>query len=265
MILETIVAHKRQEIAEKKQRVPRSELTSRARKQGDPLDLVTALQGDAVSLIAEIKRASPSKGMFAPDLQVQDTVRIYAEHGASAISVLTDERYFSGTLADLTAAKACLVSEHHAIPVLRKEFILDPYQIVEARAHGADAVLLIARIVSARDLADLYAETRRWGMAALIEVHDETDIKHAIGLEAPVLGINNRNLADFRTDLSVFGRLRSLLPPSTLAVAESGVRSAADIARLKAMGANAVLVGEALITSPAPAAKIRELVSGESE
>jgi len=265
MILDKIVAHKRREIAQRKQRVPLSELTSQARKQGDPLDLAAALQGDTVSLIAEIKRASPSKGAFAPDLQVQDTAQIYAEHGASAISVLTDERFFSGTLTDLAAAKACLVSEQYTIPVLRKEFILDPYQIVEARAHGADAVLLIARIVSAGNLANLYAETRRWGMAALIEVHDETDIEHVIRLDAPVLGINNRNLADFQTDLSVFGRLRALLPPSTLAVAESGVRSAADIARLKAMGANAVLVGEALITSPEPAAKIRELVAGGSK
>ncbi len=264
MILDTIVAHKRQEISEHKQRVPVLELAARAHERSDPLDLAAALRGDTVSLIAEIKRASPSKGALASDLRAEVLARTYAENGASAISVLTDERFFSGTLADLETVKEFLSREGWLIPVLRKEFILDPYQVVEARAHGADGVLLIVRILSDRELANLYSETCRWGMTSLVEVHDEHDIERALRLGAPVIGINNRNLSDFSTDLAVFGQLRSFLPGSAVAIAESGIGSAQDVARVQAMGARAVLVGEALITAFDVAAKTRELAGRSS-
>lgn len=262
MMLDEIIAHKRSEVVQRKRRTPLSELVSRARNQRDPLDFAEAMRGDAVSLIAEIKRASPSMGSFAPALRAESTARIYAENGASAISVLTDERFFSGTLADLTAVVEALARDARRVPVLRKDFVLDAYQVVEAKAHGADAVLLITRVLSDEELLQLYAETRRWRMAALVEVHDEQDIERVLRLETPVVGINSRNLANFGTDLSTFGRLRPLLPCAAIVVAESGIRSAEDVARVAKMGANAMLVGKALITARDVAAKVRELVGG---
>ena len=262
MILDEIVSHKRGEIADRKRTVPIGELTRRAESQPAPVDFAGALRTGAVALIAEIKRASPSKGSFAPNLQAEIVAETYVENGASAISVLTDERFFSGSLADLATAKQAVARAGRSVPILRKDFILDPYQVVEARAAGADAVLLIVRILPDDELRALYADVSRWKMTALVEVHDEADIERALRLNPTVVGINSRNLSDFSVDLAIFGRLRARLPASVVAVAESGIGSAADVARVGEMGADAVLVGGALVQATDIGAKVRELVAG---
>ncbi len=262
MILDEIVSHKRSEIAERKGRVSLSDLVSRAEQQAAAIDFAKALQGEGVSLIAEIKRASPSKGSFAPDLQAESVASVYARNGAAAISVLTDERYFSGSLDDLEAAKQAVTDNGRSIPILRKDFILDLYQVVEARASGADAILLIVRILTDDELALLCAEIEGWGMTALVEVHDEVDVERIGALSPAVVGINQRNLSDFRTDLTVFAQLRKILPAETVVVAASGIRSAADVAHVAAQGADAVLVGEALVTAADVGEKVRELIGG---
>jgi len=262
MILDEIVAHKRIEIAERKERVPVSGLTIQAEQQSSAADFAAALQGNGIALIAEIKRTSPSRGSFAPDLNAESVAAVYARNGAAAISVLTDKHYFSGDLSDLAAAKRAVSDSGRSLPILRKDFILDPYQVVEARAWGADAVLLIVRILTDDELARLYEAIERWGMTPLIEVHDLADVER-IGSVAPaVVGINRRNLSDFRTDLSVFQRLRRAVPDQTVVVAASGIRSSADVARVAMQGADAVLVGEALVTAVNVGAKVRELIGG---
>jgi len=259
MILDEIVAHKRAEIAERKARASLAQLAERAKTQPAPHSFAEALRGPGVSLIAEIKRASPSKGVFASDLRADETAAVYVQGGAAAISVLTDERFFLGSLADLQAAKQAVDG---AVPILRKDFVLDPYQVVEARASGADAVLLIVRILTDDQLGSLLGDIACWGMTALVEVHDEEDVRRIRGLTPAVVGINRRNLSDFSVNAPVFERLRRMLPGDALAVAASGVRCAADVTGVAAAGADAVLVGEALVTASDPARKLRELMAG---
>jgi indole-3-glycerol phosphate synthase len=210
-------------------------------------------------VIAEVKRASPSKGTFAPGLHAEEIAAQYAEGGATALSVLTDRRFFLGDLEDLTSVRRAVGS---ALPILRKDFLLDRRQVVESRAFGADAVLLIVRILTDDELAELLEEIRRWGMAALIEVHDEDDIARIVQRAPPVVAINHRNLSDFTVDPTAFARLRSLLPEDTVVVAASGICCAQDVADAGAAGGDAVLVGEALVTASDPLAKVRELVVG---
>lgn len=262
MILDEIVSHKREEVADRKRSVPVAEPTRRAELQPAPVDFAEALRTEGVALIAEIKRASPSKRSLAPDLRAEIVAETYAENGASAISVLTDERFFDGSLADLAAAKRAVARTGRSVPILRKDFIIDRYQVVEARAAGADAVLLIVRILPDDGLRELYAEVSRWKMTALVEVHDEGDIERALRVNPTVVGINSRNLYDFSIDLTVFGRLRARLPESVVAVAESGISSAADVARVAEMGADAVLVGGALVQASDIGEKVREFISG---
>ena len=265
MILDEIVAHKRIEIAKLKQRVSASELRARAEQQPAAIDFAKALQGEGVSLIAEIKRASPSKGSFAPDLQAESVASVYVRNGAAAISVLTDEHYFSGSLDDLETAKRAVADSGRSVPILRKDFILDPYQVVEARTSGADAILLIVRILTDDELARLIEKIEGRGMTALVEVHDEVDIERICAVVPAVVGINQRNLSDFSTDLTVFARLHQLLPDRTLVVAASGIRSRADVEAVAAQGADAMLVGEALVTAIDVGEKVRELISGGSQ
>jgi len=254
MILDEIVAHKRIEVAERVARTPVLELVARAEQEPAAVDFAAALRCDRISLIAEIKRASPSKGSFAPDLQAGSVASIYSRNGAAAISVLTDEHYFSGRLEDLEAAKRAVAESVRVVPILRKDFILDPYQVVESRASGADAILLIVRILTDEELARLYEKVNTLGMTALVEVHDEVDVERIRTLAPTVVGINHRNLSDFRTDLSVFSRLRRALPDETVVVAASGIRSLGDVRRMAAQRADAVLVGE----------KVRVLAGGGS-
>jgi indole-3-glycerol phosphate synthase len=261
LILDEIVAHKRRDLAQRRQAVPLGDVRATGRDRPAPLDFAAALRGKGVGLIAEIKQASPSKGMLCPDFSPLDLAQTYARNGAVAISVLTDLRFFHGSLDDLARIRHGVDVD---IPLLRKDFILDPYQVYEAYAFGADAVLLIAAILSDDSMSELLALTRKMGMTALVEVHSEEEMARVLPLEPRVVGINNRDLRDFSVDLNTFGRLRSLVPDDIVAVAESGVHTAQDVQRLAKMGADAVLVGEALVTAQAPAAKVQELVAAGS-
>lgn len=262
MILDEIMAHKRQELEERRRAVPLAELRARGTDQPLPLDFAAALRGEGVRLIAEVKRASPSKGVLCEDFGAERLAVTYAVNGAAAISVLTDGKFFQGELQHLSRAKSAIRNSQFEIPFLRKDFILAPYQVHEARAYGADALLLIAAVLSDDKLAELLGLTHELGMTALVEVHGEEEVERISPLRPRVVGINNRDLRDFNVDLDTFGRLRSLLADDVVAVAESGVHAAADVRQLAQMGADAVLVGEALVTADDTAAKVRELVTG---
>ncbi len=258
MILNQILAHKRQALKVQKEAVPLAQLRALAADRPPPLSLAAALRRPGVALIAEVKRASPSKGVFSADLDAARLAETYLAGGAAGISVLTDERFFRGTLQDLTRVKSAVSNSRAPVPVLRKDFIIDPYQVVESCAYGADALLLIAAILSQDLLSELLALTHDMGMLALVEIHDQKELERAVRLSPQLVGINNRNLEDFSVDLAVFGRLRPQLPRGVVAVAESGVHGAADLRALREMGADAVLVGEALVTAPDVAARVRE-------
>jgi indole-3-glycerol phosphate synthase len=258
-MLDEIMAHKRQELRARRRAVPLAELKARGGDQPPPLDFALALQGQGAGLIAEVKRASPSRGVLCHDFDPVGLAKTYTISGAVAISVLTDDKFFQGKLEYLARIRGVLGP---TVPLLRKDFIFDPYQIYEARAYGADALLFIVAVLSDEMLTRLLTLTHEIGMAALVEVHDEEEVERVLPLRPQVVGINNRNLRDFSVDLAAFERLRPLLPGGTVAVAESGVRTAADVRRLAMMGADAVLVGEALVTAPDRAAKVQELVKG---
>lgn len=262
MILDEILAHKQTEVAATRRQISFEAMKARAIEPPPPLDFLAALQGKGVSLIAEVKKASPAKGMLRADLDPVALAMTYATHGAAAISVLTDVRFFCGHLQTLTAIKEALPRAGQGVPLLRKDFIIDPYQVYESRAAAADALLLIVAALSDGTLAELLALTTALGMTALVEVHDEEELERALRLRPRLVGINNRNLRDLSVDLRTFERLRTLLPDGVVAVAESGIQTGADVRRLAAMGADAVLVGEALVTAPDVAAKVRELVAG---
>ncbi len=255
MILDTIIAHKREELRVLKARQPLAGVRATAEQMPPPLDFAATLAWPGVRLIAEVKRASPSKGVFRSDLDAVSLAGTYVDNGAAAISVLTDEHFFRGRLNDLRHVKAA----YPAVPVLRKDFIMDPYQIYEARTVGADAVLLIVAVLADALLADLLALTHELGMHALVEVHDEVELSRTFQLEPRIIGINNRDLRDFRVDLETAGRLRRLIPDGTIVVAESGIRTAADVQQLAQAGVDAILVGEALVTARDVATKVREL------
>jgi indole-3-glycerol phosphate synthase len=247
-ILDRIVATKRREVDELRPRA--DSLRAEAAGASPPRDFAGALRaGPHVRLIAEVKRRSPSAGWLARDLDPGALARDYAAAGAACVSVLTDADYFAGGLADLAAVRAAV-----ALPLLRKDFVIDPLQVLEARAAGADAVLLIVRILGDEDLASLHALTHSLGMAALVEVHDAAEMARALAAGASLLGINNRDLDTFTTDLDLSVRLAGAAPPEALLVAESGIRSGADVARLGAAGVDAVLVGESLVRAPDQAA-----------
>jgi len=226
-----------------------------ARNVAPPRDFTAALATPGISLIAEVKRASPSAGDIAPDVDRLELVAAYERGGAAAISVLTEPEYFRGSLEDLSAVRASV-----GIPVLRKDFICDPLQVWEARAAGADAVLLIVAVLDQTELVSLAGLVDALGMTALIEVHDEADMARAADAGARVVGINTRDLATLRVDPTVVARLRPFAPQGALVVGESGVSVRADVVRLEGVGCDAVLVGEALVRAPDPAAKVRELL-----
>ncbi len=259
MLLESIVAHKREELAGWKAAMPQARLEKMAIQQTPPLDFAAALQRPGVSLIAEVKRASPSRGLLRPELDPGQLAVTYVEGGAAAISVLTDERFFQGSLSDLVAVKAALRQVGREAPVLRKDFILDVYHVYQARACGADAVLLIAAILEAEELANLLALTRELGMEALVEVHCEEELNRVLPLGPAIVGVNNRDLQDFSVDLATTVRLRPHIPCSIILVSESGIHSRADVERLARAGVDAILVGEALVTAEDVVSKTREL------
>jgi indole-3-glycerol phosphate synthase len=250
------VADKRQELARQKELVPPAQLDRRITAQQTPLDFSRALQGRGVQLIAEVKKASPSRGLLCPDFDPVRIAGIYASNGAAAISVLTDPR-FEGEPDHIVQIKQSGVSRR--APVLRKDFIFDPYQVYEARAMGADALLLIVAILSPQRLEELLELSRRLWMHCLVEVHDRAQLQMALEAGAEIIGINNRDLRTFKTDLKVTEQLAPLVPRGKIIVSESGINQRNDLVRLKDMGVNAALVGEALVTAPDTAAKVREL------
>jgi anthranilate synthase/indole-3-glycerol phosphate synthase/phosphoribosylanthranilate isomerase len=260
-ILDTIIARRERDIAEAKAALPARKLEERLPHAPPVIDFVARLRRDApLAVIAEIKRASPSRGDIAPGLDAAAQAHRYARGGAAAISVLTEPTWFKGTLADMAAVRAAvdhLGSERPAI--LRKDFIIDEYQLLEARIHGADAVLLIVAALDDARLAALYRAARALGMHALVEVNNADEMERAARLGAPLIGINNRDLRSFRVDLSTTDRLAAARPPESLLAALSGISSRADVERFMEAGASAVLVGESLMVAPDPAEKIREL------
>ena len=261
-ILDRILAAKRQELERRRLEEPLGILRTRLAQAAPPTrSLAQALRGPSLGLIAEVKRASPSRGVLRADLDAQALARTYASGGAAAISVLTEEQHFQGSLGDLEAVRAVLDGRGGPRPpVLRKDFLFDAYHLFEARAYGADAVLLIAAILNLELLTELLALARTLGLECLVEVHDERELEWALAADAQIIGINNRDLRTFEVDLAVSERLRPLIPEDRLVVAESGIHTRADVQRLRALGVNAVLIGEALVTAGDPAAKIRELL-----
>lgn len=263
-ILERIVAHKRAELVSRRQVAPLADVRNQAEQQPRPRHFEAALRsprcqrlqgsGPGVALIAEVKKASPSKGLLRADFNPIGLAQIYAAHGAQAISVLTDEHFFQGHLDDLTAVRGAVL-----LPCLRKDFLFDPYQVYEARAAGADAVLLITAILERRQLHDLQALAWELGMAALVEVHDEWELETAMSAEPRIIGINNRNLQNFDVDLNVTLRLRPSIPGGTIVVAESGIHTRDDVRCLADAGVDAILVGEALVVAEDVGAKVQEL------
>ncbi|HSW31104.1 MAG TPA: indole-3-glycerol phosphate synthase TrpC [Longimicrobiales bacterium] len=247
-ILASIERTKREELGALR---PRGrELERAALAAAAPRDLEAALRsGEHVAVIAECKRRSPGAGEIRPGLDPGALARAYEAAGAKAVSVLTDQRYFGGSLDDLVAARAAT-----AVPVLRKDFTLDPLHVLEARAAGADAVLLIVRILGDDVLRSLQALARELGMAALVEAHDAAEVDRALGAGATLLGINNRDLATFTTDLDTTLRLLEAVPRSVAVVSESGIRTPDDVVRLGGAGVEAILVGETLLRAPDPGA-----------
>ena len=234
------------------------ELQARCRRRAPALDFEAALRpraGERVRLIAEVKKASPSAGVLNAALDPATQARAYAGAGAAAISVLTDEKYFRGSLDDLVAVRAAV-----SAPLLRKEFIVDEYQLWESRAAGADAVLLIVAALDPAHLRDLGQAAKAIGLATLVEVHAAAELDVALRADAPVIGVNNRDLRTLRTSLEPSLALLPLIPPGHVAVSESGIASGADVERVVAAGAHAILVGEGLVRAPDVSAKVRELL-----
>jgi indole-3-glycerol phosphate synthase len=260
-ILAEIFAHKREEIAASRQARPLQHLIREAQAAAPALDFVKALRSrPAPALIAEVKCASPSKGRFKIGFDPLQLAQTYQDSGAAAISVLTDRRYFQGDLEHLRQIADQLAAHPPRVPLLRKDFICDPYQVYEARLAGADAVLLIAAALDAGLLADLHALSRSLGMAALVEVHNHPELEKALRVEPQLLGINNRDLHDFSVRLETTLDLLAEIPSSVCRVSESGIRTPADVERLRQAGLDAILVGEALVTAPDVAATIRQLI-----
>jgi indole-3-glycerol phosphate synthase len=252
--LTDIVARVRRELDEHP--LPEGTLLLRSQAAPPPLDLATALGRPGMGLVAEVKRASPSAGEIADTDPGRQAAR-YEEGGASAVSVLTEPRHFGGTLADLR-----LVRAHTALPVLRKDFIVHPAQILEARANGADAVLLIVGALTDAELLGLLAAAGDLGMGCLVECHTEEQVERAAATGSPLIGVNSRDMETLEVDLARGLDLVGRVPEDRVRVLESGVRSRDDVARAEAAGADAVLVGEALMRAAEPAARIRELLAG---
>ena len=255
-ILDKIVAAKREELAEARQAAPLAAVQQAAAEQPRPLDLAGALGGGGIRLIAEVKKASPSRGLLSPDFDPVRLAGTYVANGAAAVSCLTDPR-FQGEIAHLSTIKQTGASG--SAPVLRKDFIFEPYQVYEARAAGADGILLIVAILEPALLGELLQTARSIAMQCLVEVHDETELETAVDAGAEIIGINNRDLHTFTTDLAVTQRLAPNVPPDKITVSESGIFTREDLGLLDSVGVNAVLVGEALVTAPDVAAKVREL------
>jgi indole-3-glycerol phosphate synthase len=255
-VLDDIIAGVREDLAERRRAVPLEDVRTAAHAAPAPLDAFAALgagKPGSLAVIAEVKRSSPSKGALADIADPAELAASYATGGAAVISVLTEQRRFGGSLADLDAVRGAV-----DVPVLRKDFTVDEYQIWEARAHGADVVLLIVAALTDAELTSFLELTHELGMNAIVETHTTDEVERAVALGAPVIGVNVRNLKTLEIDRGVFAGLAHSIPAGTVVIAESGVRDAADVADYAAAGAQAVLVGEALVRHSDPAATIAE-------
>lgn len=265
--LDKILEHKREEVARQKRKTPLDELRARAGAAPPTRQFGVALRlPGRAALIAEIKQRSPSRGLLAPDFDYHKLAQIYLDNGADAISVLTDVRFFGGSLQFLKAIRLLEEQRGAGVPLLRKDFILEPYQVWEARAYGADALLLIVAALGDDELSELLGLSEELGMDALVEVHDAGELDRALGAGASVVGVNNRDLRSFHVDLATTERLASSLDgcDRPVLVGESGIHDAGDVQRLRAAGCDAILVGEAIVTAPDIAAKVRELAGRET-
>lgn len=259
-ILKKIVAHKRVEVASAKAAVSIHELNARISDLEEPRGFERHLRIAAASgrtaIIAEVKKGSPSRGIIRSDFDPIEIARIYQDNGAVCLSVLTDEQFFLGQLSYLA-----LIHEAVSLPLLRKDFICDPYQIHEARAAGADAILLIAAMLDLNQLREFHAVAKEVQLDVLLEVHDEAEMEMALKTDCTLIGVNNRDLRTFVTDLGTTGRLARLMPPDRLLVTESGINDRGDINRLAAEGAQAYLIGEAMMREADIGQKLRELIA----
>ncbi|MDO5682216.1 MAG: indole-3-glycerol phosphate synthase TrpC [Propionibacteriaceae bacterium] len=255
-VLDDIIVGVREDLAVRQRAVSVAELTERVDALPAPRDPRADFRSPGIRLIAEVKRSSPSKGALAEITDPAALAAAYADGGASAISVLTEERRFNGSLADLIA-----VRERVDVPILRKDFVVTDYQILEARAHGADLILLIVAALSDSQLADLLAYATSLGLTSLVEAHTADEVARALSAGADVLGVNNRDLKTLEVDRSNFARLAADIPAGVIKVAESGVRTAADVADFAAAGADVALVGEALVTGADPADAVRAMLA----
>ncbi len=247
-VLDRIISRKRKEVAEAKAVLPLSNLKKQLENCGQPRDFFAAVSHPiGMRLIAEFKRRSPSAGEIRPGAEPAEIARGYEKAGAAAVSVLTDGEDFGGCLEDLVA-----VRKASSLPVLRKEFIIDSYQVNEARLYGADAVLLIAECLDDCLLRSLYREVIDLGMTPLVELHSSENLSRVLDLGATLVGVNNRDLSTMKTDIGHVLRLKEKIPPECVLVAESGIRSRADVEQLEAAGVHAILVGESLLASPDP-------------
>lgn len=258
MILQTIVENKKEEIARQKKILPLAELRQFLTDRTPTRDFAGAIRGRDCAVIAEVKRSSPSQGRIREDFDPVAIARMYEENGASAVSVLTERKFFEGR-----AAYVPRIAKAVNLPILRKDFIVDPYQIVETRVLGADALLFIARLLDAAKLLDFIGLASELGLAALVEVHDEEDLEKAVAAGARLVGINNRDLGTFRTDLEVSIRLARRVPKGITVVSESGIDGRPDIERLMEANIHAFLVGESLMREKDIGRKLRELLGKE--
>jgi indole-3-glycerol phosphate synthase len=256
-VLARIIAGKMTKLADSKRRMPEAALQEQLKYAGEIRPFKEALSGKEVAIIAEVKRASPSRGSLGLRTPVETLAGHYQRGGASAISVLTEEDYFMGSVTDLQSVRAAV-----QLPILRKDFIVDHYQLYESRVIGADAVLLIAGLLDEETLRRYLGICRELGLATLVETHSQEDLASAIRAGAEIIGVNNRDLNTFKTDISHTISLAGLVPDGVLLVSESGIFTADDVKRLSEAGADAVLVGESLVRSADPAQKIRELLGG---
>lgn len=261
-VLSQIIAKKRERVEEAKRAVPLERVKSEAlakRERAASHALRRALQSDAINIIAEFKRRSPSKGVIRADADLPSIVRSYETGGAAAISVLTEQDYFDGSPADLEAVKACV-----ELPVLRKDFVFDPYQVFEAAAAGADAVLLIVAVLDDQQLESLRRLAEELGMDALVEVHNSEEMDRAARCGAKLVGVNNRDLRTFEVTLDTSLKLAKLAPKETLLVSESGLNHGAELRRLREQGFSGFLIGESLMRARCPEAALRDLRNDRS-
>jgi indole-3-glycerol phosphate synthase len=254
-MLNKIITQKREEVEQRKKALPLNHLKERIAQRKPPLDFASALRGNCIRLIAEIKQASPSRGILRPNLNPTELAKTYVKGGVAAISVLTEANYFKGSIEHLAA-----IRETVELPLLRKDFISDPYQIYESRAYGADALLLIVAILNQEQLNELLALSHSLGLKCLVEVHNEDELERAVLSEAEIIGINNRDLSTFIIDINTTCRLRALIPQQRIVVSESGIKSRSDVEKLERWGVNAMLVGEALVTAGDILTKMKELI-----